>query len=44
MVSLLIFFCYRPRRVRKEDVLDLDISFDGLNVHVICDCIIQSDL
>ena len=33
-----IFLCYGPRFVRNEDVLDLDTSFERLDVHVICDC------
>ena len=39
-----IFLCYRPRLVQNEDVLDLDTSFERLDVHVIRDCIIQSGL
>ena len=39
-----IILCYRPRLVRNEDVWDLDTSFERLDVHVIGDCIFQSDI
>ena len=32
------FLCCRPRFVRNEDVLDLDISFERFDVCVIRDC------